>query len=72
MWRQMEGLYQGEPSAEVVEERKFFHQMVQGLSRLGREQTPEDIGKAVAFLASDDARNITGQSLNVDGGIEMD
>ena len=38
---------------------------------LGREQTPEDIGKAVAFLASDDAKNITGQALNVDGGMRM-
>lgn len=38
---------------------------------LGREQTPEDIGNAVAFLASDLARNITGQALNVDDGIAM-
>ena len=29
---------------------------------------PEDIAAAVAFLASDDARRITGQSLVVDGG----
>jgi NAD(P)-dependent dehydrogenase (short-subunit alcohol dehydrogenase family) len=35
---------------------------------LGRPQTPEDIGKAVAFLASDDANEITGQALNVNGG----
>lgn len=38
---------------------------------LRREQTPEDVGNAVAFLASDEARNITGQSLNVDGGLEL-
>jgi meso-butanediol dehydrogenase / (S,S)-butanediol dehydrogenase / diacetyl reductase len=38
---------------------------------LGRAQTPEDIGSAVAFLASPLAQNITGQSLNVDGGIAM-
>ncbi len=38
---------------------------------LKREQTPEDIGKAVAFFASDDARNITGQALNVDSGFIM-
>jgi enoyl-[acyl-carrier-protein] reductase (NADH) len=38
---------------------------------LRREQTPVDIGEAVAFFASDAARNITGQALNVDGGIEM-
>jgi NAD(P)-dependent dehydrogenase (short-subunit alcohol dehydrogenase family) len=36
-----------------------------------REQTPEDIGKAVAFFASEDARNITGQALNVDSGFIM-
>jgi NAD(P)-dependent dehydrogenase (short-subunit alcohol dehydrogenase family) len=33
-----------------------------------RPQEPEDIGKAVAFLASDDARYITGQCLHIDGG----
>lgn len=31
--------------------------------------TPEDIAAAVAFLASDDARYITGQTLAVDGGM---
>jgi NAD(P)-dependent dehydrogenase (short-subunit alcohol dehydrogenase family) len=36
---------------------------------LGREQTVEDIGKAVVFLVSDDSMNITGQSLMVDGGM---
>lgn len=35
---------------------------------MGREQTPEDIGRAVVFFVSDDARNVTGQVLNVDGG----
>ena len=30
--------------------------------------TPEDIGKAVVFLASDDAKQITGVVLPVDGG----
>lgn len=38
---------------------------------LGREQTPEDIGKLAAFLSSDDAKNITGQSIQVDGGQVM-
>ena len=36
---------------------------------LGRLGTPEDIGATVAFLASDDAAWITGQVLNVDGGL---
>jgi len=35
---------------------------------LKRELLPQDIGHAVVFFASAGARNITGQSLNVDGG----
>jgi enoyl-[acyl-carrier-protein] reductase (NADH) len=36
-----------------------------------KEQTPEDIGHLAAFLASDFAHNITGQSINVSGGLLM-
>jgi NAD(P)-dependent dehydrogenase (short-subunit alcohol dehydrogenase family) len=35
---------------------------------LGRLATPEDIGNATVFLASDEARHITGVTLPVDGG----
>ncbi len=50
--------------------REYFEQRFDSIP-LGREQTPEDIGNAVAFLASDRARNITGQALNIDGGAMM-
>ena len=38
---------------------------------LRRFGTPEDVAKAVAFLAGDDAGYITGQVLCVDGGMAM-
>ena len=38
---------------------------------LGRMGQPEDVAKAVAFLASDDAAYITGQTVVVDGGMVM-
>lgn len=38
------------------------------LARLGQ---PEDIAKAVRFLASDDASYVTGQTIHVDGGMYM-
>ena len=33
--------------------------------------TPEDVARLALFLASDEARTITGQSINVDGGLIM-
>jgi NAD(P)-dependent dehydrogenase (short-subunit alcohol dehydrogenase family) len=39
---------------------------------LKRSNTPDDIAHMAVFLASDEARNITGQSFNVDGGIMWD
>ncbi|MCL4875790.1 MAG: glucose 1-dehydrogenase [Anaerolineae bacterium] len=38
---------------------------------LKRAARPEDLAAAVAFLCSEDADYITGQALNVDGGMEM-
>lgn len=36
---------------------------------LGHHGDPEDIANMVTFLASDKAKNITGQAINVDGGM---
>jgi 2-hydroxycyclohexanecarboxyl-CoA dehydrogenase len=38
---------------------------------LGRTGEPDDLASAVAFLASDDAGFITGQTLSVSGGLSM-
>lgn len=38
---------------------------------LGRWQQPEDIAAMAVFLASERANNITGQTINVDGGFVM-
>ncbi len=38
---------------------------------LGEIGTPEDVANLALFLASDDARYITGQVINVDGGMVM-
>jgi NAD(P)-dependent dehydrogenase (short-subunit alcohol dehydrogenase family) len=51
--------------------RQVFDKRVADITPMKREQTPEDIGWAAVFLASDEARNITGQALNVDGGVVM-
>jgi meso-butanediol dehydrogenase/(S,S)-butanediol dehydrogenase/diacetyl reductase len=38
---------------------------------LGRIETPEDVAGVVTFLCSDAARFMTGQSINVTGGVYM-
>lgn len=40
-----------------------------GRTALGRLGAPEDVAAAVAYLASDDARFVTGHTLVVDGGL---
>ncbi|MGH7925500.1 MAG: SDR family NAD(P)-dependent oxidoreductase [Candidatus Binatus sp.] len=56
----------GDANARVV-----FDSVVKQLVPLGREQTEEDIGRAVAWLCSDKAVNVTGQVIAIDGGITL-
>ncbi len=52
----------------LTEERKTAMAADGVLPRIG---TPRDIAAAVAYLISDDAGFVTGQTLNVDGGLYM-
>ena len=50
---------------------QVFLEIVKQQTPLGREQTAEDVGKLTAFLCSDDACNITGQVIALDGGMTL-
>ena len=51
-----------------TDEGKTFVLGMQALKRIGQ---PGDVGPVVAFLASDDARWITGDTIRVDGGSKL-
>jgi NAD(P)-dependent dehydrogenase (short-subunit alcohol dehydrogenase family) len=56
--RGLSGLMSEEQKAEAV-----------ALVPLGRIGTPDDLGKAAVFLASDESAYVTGIELFVDGGV---
>lgn len=60
---------------QPVEQRQSYDEWagekVRKVIPLGRWQTPEDVAAVALFLASEQAKNITGQTLNVDGGWVM-
>ncbi len=53
------------------EYEEYFRKKILPLVPLKRLQTPEDMGRAVVFLVSEDAKNITGDILSVSGGTQM-
>ena len=72
MWQRIATRYGTIPGdRQGLPPREVFDRHVKQVIPMGREQTPEDVGHAVAFLASDYAKNITGQALNVSGGSHM-
>ncbi len=74
MWQQIAVLrsrLDDDPELRKLSGREYFDKKVEALIPLKREQTPEDMGAMAAFLASDAARNITGQAIQVDGGRVM-
>jgi meso-butanediol dehydrogenase/(S,S)-butanediol dehydrogenase/diacetyl reductase len=59
-WGALEGLGQGEA----------WKRRIRPIP-LGRPEKPEDVAAVVAFLASTDSDYMTGQAINVDGGLVM-
>ena len=61
----------GDPRLANRDLHQVFVESLKDVTPLGREQTPEDVAKLAAFLVSEDARNITGQCIPLDGGMFM-
>ena len=80
-WREIsQAMVENHPSFKGEDPREWFIGVGEGRyandgmpqTAMRREQTTQDVAEAVLFLASDAAANITGQTLNVDGGMAKD
>jgi 3-oxoacyl-[acyl-carrier protein] reductase len=60
------GIVETDQLAQLTPQARERYEQMAALKRLG---TPDDIARVVLFLASDDSRFITGQTIVVDGGI---
>ena len=60
-----------EASLRNMTSEAVFQEYV-SLTPMGRIEEPEDVAKTVLFLASDLSGFITGEALNVTGGVRMD
>jgi 2-hydroxycyclohexanecarboxyl-CoA dehydrogenase len=69
------GVWQAWNDQQTEQEKMDYEQWGQNklknICPLARWQTPEEIAATALFLASTGAANITGQTINVDGGIIM-
>jgi 2-hydroxycyclohexanecarboxyl-CoA dehydrogenase len=66
-----EGWAARQPASERMTYDTWADEKIKKLVPLGRWQEPEDIAAMAVFLASRRAGNITGQTINVDGGYVM-
>jgi NAD(P)-dependent dehydrogenase (short-subunit alcohol dehydrogenase family) len=60
-----------QPEGQAQSYEEWAGEKVQRVVPLGRWQEPDDIAAMAVFLASPRAKNVTGQTINVDGGFVM-
>ena len=60
-----------QPEEEKRSYEDWAGEKIKSVIPLGRWQTPEDIANTILFLSSEKAAQITGQTINVDGGFVM-
>lgn len=66
-----EAWHKQQPEDQRLEYEEWAGEKIRRFVPLGRWQDAEDIAAMAVFLASSKAKNITGQTINVDGGFVM-
>lgn len=65
------GLVEVEERSKKDSKNNHYNRIIQNVVPLGEPCTANQIGAMIAFLSSSDAKNVTGQSFVIDGGISI-
>ncbi|MEO9933197.1 SDR family NAD(P)-dependent oxidoreductase [Rhodopirellula bahusiensis] len=63
--------YDGAPPQDRLSYEDWTDQKIKNVIPLARWQTSEDVAAMIVFLSSERAKEVTGQTINVDGGCVM-
>jgi 2-hydroxycyclohexanecarboxyl-CoA dehydrogenase len=63
--------YDQTPDAERLDYGEWAERKIRAVVPLGRWQSAQDVASMIVFLSSDRASQVTGQTINVDGGFVM-
>jgi NAD(P)-dependent dehydrogenase (short-subunit alcohol dehydrogenase family) len=63
--------YEQAAEADRLNYEEWTERKIRALVPLGRWQSPDDVAAMIVFLSSERARQVTGQTINVDGGFVM-
>ncbi len=66
-----QSVFEANRENNAITYEQWAEEKIKRTSPLGRWQEPEEFGATAVFLASEHGRNITGQTINVDGGQVM-
>lgn len=72
MWEKTsDWLLANDPALAGSSAEQIFEGFVESMVPMRRPQTPKDIAEMAAFLLSERAANVTGQTISVDGGVVL-
>ena len=63
--------YASQDPSEQLDYEEWAEEKIRSVAPLGRWQEAKDVAQMAVMLASEQSRNITGQTINVDGGQVM-
>lgn len=71
MWERLEKVYKKKFPSKYKRKKDFFNEFIKNNIPMGHDQKPSEIASLALYLSTNDAKNITGQMICIDGGMSI-